>query len=243
MTDDVPAQITILTPTTDVETTHWGRLAPTLWHAGLIWSRYEQVAFELPQPELRIWCTFTDRVAFDTWRSNSLVIERCSELLATPIQVTETVAPWDRHDHICVCKDSSAFILMGHGFGYRQAILFCCDCLGYYPNYRTFELVGDLLPTLHSWALIYGHVSDIWMLSGDLELWASNELQSPTSQLNKQGRKYAKQIHRLIKRPVWYYLFVESDKRTSTCPSCGINGKCPDWNRTKYACEMCSCVY
>jgi hypothetical protein len=243
MTDDVPAQITLYPPSTDIEISHWGSLAPTLWHSGLIWHDYEQVAIELPQPELRIWCTFTDRYAFQSWREHSLVIERCSELLGTHIVVVETITPWDRHDRVCNCDDSSALILMGHGFGNRKAIIFCCDCLGYYPNYRTSELLGQIAPDLQAWALVSGHVYDIWMLTADLESWALNELQSPNSNLNTSGQSFSQAINALTDKPTWYYIFVESGRRNRDCPSCRQACGHPKWSNKRFVCRECQLVY
>ncbi len=243
VTDDVPAQITLYPPSTDVETSHWGALAPTLWHAGLIWHDYEMVAFDLDPIELRIWCTFTDRHAFESWRRHDLVAERCPEILASKIDVEEIVTPWARHDKQCTCDESTALGLNGHGFGNRKSVLFCCDCLGCYANYRTSDLTGDVYPQLLSWALVSGHVYDVWMLTADLEHWALNELQSANSELNSSGRELARQIGESTGKQVWYCLFVPSDARTSVCPSC--HGKCdhPKWSEKRFACRECGLVY
>ncbi len=243
MTDDIPAQITLFPPNTDLETTHWGSLAPTLWHAGLIWHDYEQVAFDLPQPELRIWCTFTDRHAFDTWRTHERVVSHCSEILKTSIHVTEIVTPWERHDHICRCNDSTVLVLTGHGFGNRKSNILCCDCLGYYPNYRINELLGDHASRLHSWSLVYGHVYDIWMLTADLETWALNELQAPTSQINRSGLECTRLIEHQLEKPVWYNIFVESDSRIDMCPSCSTICDHPKWSKKRFVCDRCRLVY
>lgn len=242
MTDDVPVQITLYPPTTDVETTPWCSLAPTLWHAGLIWHDYRQMAFELPPPELRVWCTFTDREAFATWRDHPLVKRRCSDLLSTPIHVVEVVSPLDRHHHICACADSSNLVLMGHGFGHRQAFLFCGNCDGYFPDHRAMDLLGEMTPSVKSWALAYGHVCDIWLVtSARLEPWASNELQSLASEINSVGRDYAEKISLRTNKTVWYSLFVESDRRTDKCPACGK--KSSRWSAKRLACRECKVVY
>jgi len=243
MTDDVPAQSTLYPPNTDIETNRWGDLAPTLWHAGLIWYGYEQVAFALPQPELRIWCTFTDRHAFDTWRSHESVIARCAGILAAPFDICEIVTPYERHDHICRCDKSTALTVVGHGLGNRKANLYCCDCAGYYPNYRAAELLGDITPRLQTWALAYGHVCDIWMLISDLEEWALNELTNSTSEINKSGVACARLIEQRLSKPVWYNIFVESESRTNVCPSCATICDHPQWNAKRFACDRCRLVY
>ena len=218
-------------------------LAPTLWHAGLIWQRYEQVVFDLPRPELRIWCTFTDRHALTNWRDHRLVIERCSDLLETSILVDEVLTPWDRYDHACNCDDSSSLIFTGHGFGNDNVVLYCCDCLGYYPNHRASELVGATSARLQSWALTHSHVYDIWLLSGDLETWASNELQNPESELNTSGREHAKQIHRLTNKDVWYHHFIDNVPQIFECPSCGKGCSRPEWIERRSVCQTCQTIY
>ena len=243
MTDDVPAQITLYPPCTDIETTHWGSLAPTLWHAGLIWREFEQVAFDLTPVELRIWCTFTDRHAFSSWRHNELVAKRCPELIASTIDVVETVTPWARHDKRCDCVESSAFALNGHGFGIRKSVLYCCDCLGYYPNYDTLEKAGDIYAQLQSWALIFGHVYDIWMHTADLEKWALNELQSSTSEINSSGREFARLIGDRIDKQVWYNLFVQNEARTNVCPACNRECVHAKWSQKRFLCHDCNLVY
>lgn len=243
MIDDVPAQITLYPPTTDVETGLWSLLAPTLWHSGLIWHDYEMAVFDLTPVELRIWCTFTDRHAFQSWRHDQLVAERCAEILASKIDVTETITPWSRHDSLCTCERSTGLVLNGHGFGNRKSVLFCCDCLGYYPNYRVLELLGDAYAQLQSWALVSGHVYDIWMLTANLERWALRELQSVHSELNSTGRELAEQVRVRTERQVWYFLFVEHDARTNICPSCHRICEHPKWCPKIFACHECEVVY
>ena len=243
MTDDVPAQITLYPPTTDIETSHWGFLAPTLWHAGLIWRDYEQVVFDLPQIKLRIWCTFTDRHAFESWPAHHAVREGCREILATSFDVVETITPFARHDPRCRCDESTSLILTGHGFGNRKSVLTCCDCLGYYPNYRTQALVDTIYSRLQSWALVSGHVYQTWLLTTVLEDWALDELQLPDSELNHTGRKLAQRICERIGKPVWYFLFVPSETRTPVCPSCGAECEQPGWSQKRFTCATCRLVF
>ncbi|MCA9213565.1 MAG: DUF2310 family Zn-ribbon-containing protein [Planctomycetales bacterium] len=243
MTGDVPAQITLYPPSTDIEGSGWRLLAPTLWHAGLIWYHYEMVVFDLTPIELRIWCTFTDRHAFESWRQHELIIKRCEGILVSQIDVVETVTPWARHDGRCTCNESTEFVLVGHGFGNNKSVLYCCDCLGYIPNYHTSELVGNTYGKMQSWALASGHVYDIWMLTDDLEDWALNELRSPKSEINSSGRLIAQLIGNHIKKPVWYLLFAHSGTRTNVCPSCGLRCGPAKWNAKKLACHACQIVY
>ncbi len=243
MSDDVPVQITLFPPTTDVETSHWGQLAPTLWHAGLIWRHYQQVAFSMLKPELRIWCTFTDHHAFNTWQQHPLVVERCGETLRSEIHIDVALTPFERHDRICRCQDSSELILRGHGFGFQGGVLWCCDCLGYYPNYRTITLLGDLAPRLQTWALTFGHVYKIWMQTSELESWASNELQSAGSTLNASGRSHAREASERTGKTVWYDHFVEQAHRTPTCPCCGKECTQPSWSATRLTCCDCRVSY
>jgi hypothetical protein len=243
MTDDVPAQITLYPGSTDIETSHWGFLAPTLWHAGLIWRDYEMVVFDLTPIELRIWCTFTDRGAFESWRHHELVIERCAEILASKIDVFETVTPWARHDKRCDCDQTTEFVLRGHGFGNRKSVLVCCDCLGYIPNYRVLELAEDCYTQLQLWAIVYGHVYDIWMLTAGLEDWALNELQSPVSETNSSGRELALLLENQLKKRVWYDHFTHTDERGNSCPSCDRPCGPAKWSTKKLACSECQIVY
>lgn len=227
---DVPAQITLYPPTTDVETSHWVGLAPTLWHAGLIWRDYEQVVFDLASIELRILCTFTDRHAFASWQHHAFVNARCPEVLASPIDLVEVRTPLARHDPACTCDSSSALILTGHGFGNRKFVLTCTDCLGYYPNYRVLALLETMYASLQSWSLVFGHVFDIWKQTSDLEEWALNELQAVDSELNTAGQMFAKQIRERTGRPTWYFLFVPAESRTAACPCCHDACTHPRWS-------------
>ncbi len=243
MTDDVPAQITLYPPSTDVETSYWGYLAPVLWHAGLIWYDYEQVVIDTAPVELRLWCTFTDRHAFDTWRKHELVMKRCPEILASRIDVIEILTPWARHDRLCRCDESSAIVLYGHGFGNRKSVLYCCDCLGYYPNYRISNLIGETEAQLRSWALVSGHVYDIWMLTSELEYWALNELQSANSELNSSGRELARHLSDRLNKPAWYFLFVQSDLRSNRCPFCNAKCQHAKWSLKTFLCDACGLAY
>jgi hypothetical protein len=243
MSDEVPAQITLYPPSTDVECSCWDNLAPTLWHSGLIWHDYEQVVFESKPVELRLWCTFTDRYAFNTWREHELVMTRCPEILASRIEAVEVLTPWDRHDKLCKCNESSELVLRNHGFGNRKSVLYCCDCLGYYPNYRTSELAGDIDPRMQTWALIFGHVHKIWLLTNELEAWAFNELQSPGSELNSAGRALARELTQRLGKSVWYDLFAPVDSRTNVCPSCQRECSHPEWSNKRFVCILCGLVY
>jgi len=218
-------------------------LAPTLYHAGLIWHNYEQIVYNTDKPELRIWCIFTDRNAFENWRSNSFVKKHCSDILSSAIDIAVTVTPMEKHENVCRCINSAGLILRGHGFGNKKASVYCGDCSGYYPGYRVKELFGDLSTQAEVWSLISGHVYDIWMLTGELEEWAVNELSEPSSDLNKSGLQYASQLGKLIKKTVWYYLFTPDEDTTENCPICKSVCNKSKWDGPKFLCKRCKIVY
>ena len=242
MTSDVPVQISLFPDSTDVETSHWGLLASELWHAGLIWPQYKQVVFPTSPPQLRVWCTFTDRHSFETWRTHPTIRERCAELLETRIEVVEVVTPWARHDAACECASSAALAIMGHGGGFRKAIVYCVDCVGYIPNHRLKVLADANYGALLTWGRAYGHVHSLWMLTAELEQCASRELQTFDSELNVSGRNHAARLSENTNKPVWYSHFLERDAR-SHCPGCGSEPKTAPGSIKRLACPDCLLLF
>ena len=242
-TDDVPAQLVLHPPTTDVECSTWGSLAPTLYHEGLIWRDYEQTVEDRGGPKLRIWCTFTDRHAFESWRSNPTIKEQFADILTAPIEVSVIATPWAKHEDTCRCADSPDLILRGHGFGNNKAIIYCGNCAGYYPKYRVQNLFGDLAPKIESWSLIAWHIYHIWLLTAELEDWAFRELTDPDGAINSAGLQYAHQLSQCLGKTVWYYLFVPTEHVADICPKC--KSKC-DESQLKgpaFTCRKCCLVY
>ena len=243
MTDDIPVEIVLHPPTTDLESSIWGSLAASLYHEGLIWRDFQQTLDSGPPPFLRVCCTFTDLHAFESWRSNRAIKDAFAQVLATGIDVSIIQSPWAKHERRCTCADSSQFILRGHGFGANKAVIFCGHCQGYYPRYRVQELLGEAEPGIETWARVTGHVYQIWLLTGELEDWALNELTNPTSATNVAGLKHAHDISAQLGKPVWHYMFVSKDKVCDNCARCGARSEPSLFAGPSYVCQRCRLIY
>lgn len=243
MNTDVPAEILLEPPTTDIWCSPWGLLAGSLYQHGLIWRQYEQAIVCESLPQLRLTCTFTDQHAYDTWQSHPSISTEFSDVLRGRVHVSRIATPCDRHEEVCGCNNSSEFILRGHGFGHSKAVLYCVDCLGYIPRYRVQNRFGAIDAPLESWAVISSRVYDIWLATSTLEDWASTQLSDPASEINVAGLSFATKLSNTVRKPFWYYLFVPYDDVTSKCPKCGGESMRSVYSGPSFQCDACRIVY
>lgn len=152
--------------------------------------------------------------------------------------------------HTDPCIEPDHFILFSH-FAENVSPIRCADHFAPVPLYR-------LQPTgskqdheeLIRWQLQYQALDEIQMQQKRvLHKSAENALQGLHSELNRQGRRFARLIEQQQGKVCYYYLYSGSSKdcqaeTTKACPSCGEFWRLEEsWHELfQFRCETCRLV-
>ncbi|TXH96093.1 MAG: nucleotide-binding protein [Rheinheimera sp.] len=127
-------------------------------------------------------------------------------------------------NHTDPCKNADQFILYCR-FAQMNSVLYCAEHFAPVPLYRFGTSAG--FEDLIRWQLQYQALDEVQMQQNSVLLKpAERALQNFGSQLNRQGRAFARGISQRIAKPVYYALYrgsstdceAETQRR---CPGCG----------------------
>ncbi len=128
-------------------------------------------------------------------------------------------------NHTDPCDDAAAYVLYCR-FAQMNSVLYCAEHLAPVPLFKIPLIQGDDHEALIRWQLQYQALDEIQMQQQSVLLGpAERALQNLNSQLNRQGRQFAKQLSIKLDKPVYYALYrgTSSDCATESqrrCPSC-----------------------
>lgn len=129
-------------------------------------------------------------------------------------------------NHTDPCEVPSSLILYCR-FGLMNSVLYCAEHFAPIPLYRVLPTSGPDHQDLIRWQLQFQALDEIQMQEQRvLPKSAENSLQQLNSRLNRQGRKFAAQIARQQRVPVYFALYSGSSRNCATetdkcCPGCG----------------------
>lgn len=139
-------------------------------------------------------------------------------------------------DRVCPCARSPWFMLQGPPI-WRDEVLWCGECGLAVPNRRVPE------PGAGGWAEVYRHIYEIWLASGVYEMWAERELSDLGSELNRAGRRLAREYARETGVPVYYELFFPEPGLHPVCVNCGRATREVEGWPTWRACQRCRLMF
>lgn len=150
--------------------------------------------------------------------------------------------------HTDPCPHADAYILYSR-FNDTCSAVRCAEHLAPVPLYRLHTKQQDH-EALIRWQLQYQALDEIQMQqSRVLRKSAERSLQQLHSNLNRQGRKLARQLERSQNKPVYYALYSGSSANCSkeaskTCPGCGAPWHLAEpWHDIfDFRCEPCRLV-
>lgn len=203
---------------------------------------------------VQLHCTFSGQRAINRWQKDPEIRRFIERKIADGMVGCPKVIRCDdlfiaTHDiRVCQCRSPRGYLLYGRDDDEEGGALICFDCGGGVPDYILDRYDPEI--DVEGWAYVYEKIHWIWMATRELEGWALRQLRSPRSEINKSGRSIAKRLERVLKKPVFYNLFVEANKVRSSdarivkaCPTCGREGVSIGWSYPPLICKRCRVAY
>ena len=196
-------------------------LPNALCEAGLIRREPRLMRWSVDDPAvLEIVVTFVDRGAARSWARDPRVrrylgtaTRRLARGRARTVRERDYWLEVD-DERVCSCERSPWCMLQGPPI-WRDEVLWCGACGLAVPKRRVDE------PCAGGWAEAYRHIYEIWLASGVYEMWAERELSDLRSELNRAGRRLAREYGRTTGVPVYYELFFAEPGQRPLCVNCG----------------------
>ncbi|MBO9700529.1 MAG: DUF2310 family Zn-ribbon-containing protein [Sporocytophaga sp.] len=101
------------------------------------------------------------------------------------------------------------------------------DSMDQIPLYKLpYTYKGESFIDIIDWNRDYDHIEGLWYSGYGGEVWTSDQLSNPNSELNKKGRNCCANLEKITGVPTYYYLFYNAqisgteDVIVRTCPSC-----------------------
>ncbi len=95
------------------------------------------------------------------------------------------------------------------------------------PLYRLpYTYKGESFIDIIDWNRDYDNIAGLWYSGYGAEVWTSEQLNNPNSELNKKGRACCANLEKITRIPTYYYLFYSAqisgmeDLIMRTCPGC-----------------------
>ena len=122
--------------------------------------------------------------------------------------------PWTEIER-CECNDISALLLI---YQFTDNPICCFECRNEVDPER-LGLTCEIVDQLASCFIVYGALYELWLDSGEYEVWAKKKLVDPQSQVNVKGMAVAKEMTNLIPTYFWWFLDTD-DGEVTACPNC-----------------------
>jgi predicted nucleic acid-binding Zn ribbon protein len=187
------------------------------------------------------------RDAFHRSNANQLVRQRIDALHSANLRrprvrvlgvVPETATP-------CRCAAPTGFFLFAT-FLHIEPPLWCIDCNGVVPLYRLPQSATGEHSGLLSWKSNYRACDALQMNCTVGERFGTRQMSDPASELSRSGLTACKDIERLTRRPVYYYLYRETTRSAAAelrrrCPICGGKWRLkePLHSKFDFRCDRC----
>jgi hypothetical protein len=115
----------------------------------------------------------------------------------------------------CDCKELSDLLLV---YTLTDNPIHCFHCKGLLDPQR-LGMSKDQIDLVSSWHRQFRALYDLWLDSGEYELWAKSQLLATNGQVNRAGLAATSSLTKLL--PTYYWWFHdESDPVPQSCPVC-----------------------
>ncbi|GAL86279.1 hypothetical protein Cpin_4668 [Sporocytophaga myxococcoides] len=101
------------------------------------------------------------------------------------------------------------------------------DSMDQIPLYKLpYTCNGESFSDIVMWNRDFDHIEGLWYSDYGGEVWTSEQLSNPNSELNKKGRDCCANLEKITGVPTYYYLFYGAqisgteDLIMRTCPDC-----------------------
>ena len=130
------------------------------------------------------------------------------------MEAYERLRPYN-DDSACDCTSVEALLLVDI---LTSNPIRCFDCKGYVDPER-ISLSEPQVEAVGSWQRVFRALYDLWLDSGEYELWAKQQLLRREGRVNLLGVAAKAALDEI--RPTFYWWFHESDDPAPTsCPLC-----------------------
>lgn len=121
----------------------------------------------------------------------------------------------------CGCSNSSWYMLYTD-FTSAESPVVCGDCGKEIPLYKLPYLTSQEEHfIMTSWQEVYKSIDKAWMYCLS-DRFTFRQLSNPDSQLSKDGRGICRELEKVLRKPVYYYIY-HYNKPSPECPSCGLS--------------------
>jgi hypothetical protein len=121
-------------------------------------------------------------------------------------------------EELCACSERTEWLLRG---GVGPNPLACGGCNREIVVERS-GLSRELADLVGTWQSFFGCFYDLWLDSGEFEAWARQELESPSSPVNRRGLVVRERLS--VVAPTFYWWFQDTDSADfvprDSCPRC-----------------------
>jgi len=136
----------------------------------------------------------------------------------------------------CGCDAPSWYLLYTSLLSVKGPVV-CGDCGNGVPLYKLPGLMEGNYPVVN-WESTYKSVDKIWF-QGLSDRFSYRQMNSPDSQLSRDGRQISADLEQATGKPFYYYLF-HYEKTGAECPLCGRRWKrTPEGACVGLTCEAC----
>lgn len=138
---------------------------------------------------------------------------------------------------LCRCLELRSVMLQSHGSSNPIACLSC----GLEVAPERVGFTADLVDQVANWCAFYDAFFELWLDSGEFELWARTQLEELSSPVNRRGMKVAREIDSI--RRCYYWLFQDTGadefSALTKCQKCGAKlSQIGRWS----GCEGCAII-
>jgi hypothetical protein len=114
--------------------------------------------------------------------------------------------------------------------------IFCSECRKIVDAER-LQLSSELAHAIFRWQSAFGSLYNLWLDSGEYELWAKERMLDPLGQVNTDGLHLARELSKQLPTRYWWFHDTD-DPFPSTCPSCNSTLD-PSGKYGDFQCSQC----
>ena len=181
-----------------------------------------------------VFLTIPDKDALDplfnsTYSNKYLYdIETKLEYLGENIDISEC----------CCCNEPSWYMLYAD-YTSNESPVICGDCGREIPLYKIRHIMSEEEHfSILSWQKVYKSIDNIWMYCLS-DKFSKKQLSDPNSQLSKNGMLICEELEKVLKKPVFYFLYFPN-KMPPNCPRCGEKWvKSKQTKTVDFVCDDC----
>jgi len=118
----------------------------------------------------------------------------------------------------CECEAISGLLFV---YDLSCSPIYCSECRKIVDAER-LNLSPELVDAIFRWQGAFGALYNLWLDSGEYELWAKERMLDPLGQVNIDGLQIARELSKTLPTRYWWFHDTE-DPMPSCCPSCSSN--------------------